>query len=302
MSHACTACPLCSASRVQVHVAGASKGIAPCTVGSSRGSISTCRILRCRECGFGFSEYRPSDDELASLYQEMDTHVYEAEREGRKATAQAHLNIVQRYVEHTGRLLDVGCASGLFLQYAMKAGWEVAGVEPSKTLYAQARDNLGPAPLIHCSPLQSASFPASSFDVITLWDVLEHVNDHIAFLRLCASLLRPHGRVFANVPNLDSVQSRVLGSHWPLLLAEYLNYFTPASIQLCGAKAGLRWVGSCRRPAVFSTDYVLYRLEQHRIPGSRIARKLIGRVGWGTRCVSLYLGEICSVWSRSLTD
>jgi SAM-dependent methyltransferase len=267
-------------------------------VGSSRTEVSTGRILRCRECRFGFREMSSTETELVELYRHMDTRCFNAESKGRSKTAEAHLHIVQNHVRRKGRLLDVGCASGLFLRHAMDAGWDVVGVEPAEELCRTARELLGPQAEVYGSTLQSIYLPPASFDAITLWDVLEHVSEPVSFLERCASVLKPGGLLFANVPDLDSWQSRALGSRWPLLLPEHLNYFNPGSLRMCGDRAGLQWVASCRRPVALSLDYILYRFGQHQIPGTSYAHKLVRGLGLETRLLSVPLGEICGVWRK----
>jgi SAM-dependent methyltransferase len=289
------ACPICSDHRLEIYLQGQDQILTASMVGSSRTEVSPGRVLRCRGCRFGFRQFRPSDGQLTLLYQKLDTQVYDAESVGRSKTAEVHFRLIGSYVTKPGRILDVGCASGLFLRRALDANWEVVGVEPSEVLARKAQEALGRAE-IHCSTLQAARLPAASFDVITLWDLLEHVPDPVLFLRGCARLLRPQGYLFANVPDLNSVQSRLLRGRWPLLLPEHLNYFTPRSLRTCGEKAGLPWIGSCRRPVAFSVDYIFYRLRQHRIPGTSFAQKLVKRIGLGNRLVWAYLGEICGVW------
>ena len=112
---------------------------------------------------------RSNPDELAELYRQMDTRVYESELEGRERTARRHLAIVERYA-HGGRLLDVGCASGLLLHNAAQRGWEVTGVEPSEVLCTEARKRLAGRAEVHCATLQQARL-SGSFDAVTLWDV-----------------------------------------------------------------------------------------------------------------------------------
>ena len=295
-SRALMTCPVCADRRVEIYVEGQNQRMTASMVGSSRAEVYPGRILRCRGCRLGFRELRPSDTDLAQLYQELDTQKYEAESRGRSRTARTHLSIVERYASKPGRILDVGCASGLFLRFAMDANWDVVGIEPSEVLARKAQELLGQQAEIHCSTLQAARLPEGSFDAITLWDLLEHVADPVLFLRLCAPLLKPRGYLFANVPDLDSVQSRILGSRWPLLLPEHLNYFNPSSLRMCGDKAGLQWIGFCRRPVAFSVDYILYRLGQHRTPGAPFVQRLARNLGIANRLIWAYLGEICGVW------
>jgi SAM-dependent methyltransferase len=137
-------------------------------------------------------------------------------------------------------------------------------------------ETLGPDAGLSCSILEQSSFEPASFDAVTLWDVLEHVPEPMDFMKLCATLLKPGGRLMVNVPDLDSPEARLLGKRWPLLLAEHLNYFTRRSLRICGEKAGLTLVRFGRRRVSFSLGYIMFRLSQHRIPGTAFARKVIG--------------------------
>jgi len=224
--------------------------------------------------------------------------MYEREGRGRSRTARHHLKIVQRFV-NGGNLLDVGCASGIFLRQASEAGWRVVGVEPSTVLCAKAEKLLGDRGRVHCTTLQQANLSAASFDVVTLWDVLEHVPDPLAFVRHCTILLRPDGYLFVNVPDLDSTLARFFGRRWPLLLAEHLNYFNRASLRLCGEKAQLQLLHFGQRPARFSVEYVLYRLEQHNVMGAKLCRHVVGG-DWARRAtIPVWLGETFAVWRKS---
>lgn len=289
-------CLICSGEKLGIYLEGQDRAMTSHMVGSSRTDVSAGRILRCLQCRFGFREMTSSETELIDLYRHMDSRLYNAQGRGRGNTAKAHLHIVQHHMRRKGRILDVGCASGLFLKCAMDAGWDVVGAEPAEALCRTARELLGPQAEVYGSTLQSIYFPAASFDAITLWDVLEHVSEPVSFLERCASVLKPGGYLFANVPDLDSWQSRVLGSRWPLLLPEHLNYFNPGSLRMCGERAGLQWVTSCRRPVALSIDYILYRLGQHQIPGTSYAHKLARGLGLETRLLAVHLGEICGVW------
>jgi SAM-dependent methyltransferase len=223
----------------------------------------------------------------------MDPGLYESESGGRAKTAARHLKIVERY-QTPSRLLDVGCASGLFLNLARTAGWQVVGVEPSEALFEKAQKALAGRGELHCKILEEADLPPASFDAVTLWDVLEHVPDPLTFMKTCRALLKPGGHLFLNIPNLDSKEARLLGTRWPLLLAEHLNYFNPNSLRLCGQKAGIEWLRLGQRASSFSVSYIFHRLSQHDIPGAWLGRKLAKSVV-GRITIPIYLGEICAI-------
>src|SRR5438105_414530 len=211
-------CPICGSERQALYLDDGAEIVTADEFGSSRKTVSHGRILRCCSCGFGFRQVRPNERELARLYRQMDSTVYEAESAGRLKTATRHMKMVERYAR-PGRLLDVGCASGLFLSLAHRTGWQVTGVEPSEVLFRKAEAALKDIGEVYCQTLEAANLPAGSFDALTLWDVLEHVPDPLGFLQTCRDLLRPGGLLFLNIPNLDSLESKLLVSRWPLLLA-----------------------------------------------------------------------------------
>lgn len=225
----------------------------------------------------------------------MDPTVYESEARGRRRTAATHFRILSRYAS-SGRLLDVGCASGLFLAEALRNGWNVTGIEPNEILYAEARASLHENAEVLCATLETAGLQGQ-FDVITLWDVLEHVPEPGNFLQLCYRLLRPSGYLMLNVPNLDSWEARILDRRWPLLLAEHLNYFNRENLALCAKNSGLEPVHFGRRRAWFSLRYVGYRVAQHQIPGSRLI-KAMADGAFGRVLLPVSLGEIFGVFRR----
>ncbi|MGA7521997.1 MAG: class I SAM-dependent methyltransferase [Acidobacteriaceae bacterium] len=290
-------CPLCGQSGIQVYRPGGEGQLQHDSLGSSRTHVSHGTLLRCSDCSFVFSELRPADEDLHKLYREMDTTAYERESAGRQRTARVHLGIVQRYTRK-GELLDVGCASGAFLHEAAESGWTVTGIEPAAVLCEKARGALGGRGRVLCSTLQGANLPPSSFDALTLWDVLEHVSDPVDFLTRCGALLRPNGFLFANVPDISTLPARILGDRWPLLLPEHLNYFDRASLRVCGDRAGLRWIAFGKRPTRFTLEYIFFRMSQHRIPGTSSGYRLLRKSRPGQICLPVHIGESYGVWQR----
>ena len=288
-------CPLCGEARTSIYIDGEDRKIAAVNVGSSRAMLPFGQILHCDACSFTFRRYRPDDESLELLYREAGDDVYESEASGRARTAKRRARIVSSFCPSPGRLLDVGCASGAFLSAMAAAGWMVEGVEPGDRHFKMASRVL--AGRVQNCTLQHAQF-SSPFDVVTLWDVLEHVRDPVGFLRTCAHLARPGGRLFINVPDIESLQARLLGRRWPLLLAEHLNYFTLHTLVLCARQAGLKFEARGRMPAAFSLEYLMYRLSQHSIPGASLARRWMAASPVGRLTVPVWMGECLAVLRR----
>jgi SAM-dependent methyltransferase len=285
-------CPVCDANNTKIYLDSPEHEMQPSMIGSSRQRLGPGRILRCQKCGFGFRQLRSSPRQLAELYQKMDPSVYESELTGRKKTASRHLEIVSQFV-FGRRLLDVGCASGLFLSLAQTAGWEVSGVEPNQKLCAAAEKLVGAKGAVQCSDLEGAELTAG-FDVLTLWDVLEHVPKPQVFLSACRRLLRADGFLFLNVPDLNSKEARLLGRRWPLLLPEHLNYFTRESLAICAEQSGFRVLRFTSRKASFSLKYVACRVAQHNLPGSGLLL-MAGRSPLGQILIPVSLGETLAI-------
>lgn len=108
------------------------------------------------------------------------------------------LRLIERY-KRPGRLLDVGCNTGMFLRMACRHGWDVAGVEPSPSLARLATKH--GFPVHNCFVEDLPASQERSFDVITLTDVLEHVCAPVAFLEGLARFLKPDGILYIKVPN-----------------------------------------------------------------------------------------------------
>jgi SAM-dependent methyltransferase len=140
----------------------------------------------------------------------------------------------------SGRLLDVGCGKGSFLSYCTRQGWDAWGVEPSDNGRAMAKKRLG-----HRVVATPDELAHAGFDVVTLWHVLEHVDDPNSMLRELRRLIRPGGYILVCVPNIDSLQSRLGGAAWSHLdLPRHRVHFDSRTLceALTRADYEVRWV------------------------------------------------------------
>src|SRR5262249_29558480 len=135
-------CPACQGAELKRYLAAPDSGLRHESLGSSRMAFSPGTVLRCRQCGHGFRENQPSPEQLAFLYRDMDVRVYEAEQRSRSITAAKHLKLLNS-ASSRGKLLDVGSASGAFLEEALRAGWDAQGLEPNAELWRKSVARLG---------------------------------------------------------------------------------------------------------------------------------------------------------------
>jgi len=127
------------------------------------------------------------------------------------------------------RLLDAGAGRGRFVNAASAAGYEATGIEPDPARAAAAR---AAGAAVQAAAIEGAAVPAGALDAVTLWHVLEHVDDPAAALARVGGWLRPGGVLLVGCPNLGSVQARLGGARWfHLDLPRHRTHFTVTGLR-----------------------------------------------------------------------
>ena len=135
-------------------------------------------------------------------------------------------------------LLDVGSGYGYFRMAAAKRGWQTDGIEVSHHAIAAAREDFE-LETFHGTLEEFSAKSSRRYDLITLFDTLEHVNDPIALLKSVQRLLNPGGLSVVRTPNLAALEARVFKSYYHSLKREHLHYFSPTSLCFAMQTAGL---------------------------------------------------------------
>ena len=164
----------------------------------------------------------------------------------------------------SGRALDVGCAAGFSMRVLAERGFEVFGIEPSAAIRTVAVERFGTG-RIHGGSLDDAPYPAASFDLIVMWDVLEHLPDPIAALRRARELLAPQARLVIETQNIKALAARVLGRRWTHFKhEEHLLHFSRATLRKALQSAGFELVSLSSRGAgkVVSPAFVAERVRR----------------------------------------
>lgn len=194
------------------------------------------RIVSCRRCGFGFLKNAPQFDELKKIYQN-DYHDYISDADA-QADAQKKLQLVKPYLSKTSRLLDYGCGLGHFLGLARKTNKAAYGYDISESAAALAmkRFKIG----VKTGETEQNLFSKNSFDVVTCFDVIEHIPSFEETLKWFHSWLRPGRRLFMTTPSLDSWDAKLLKDRWYgfTRIPQHVVYFTKPSLRLVLAEAG----------------------------------------------------------------
>jgi 2-polyprenyl-3-methyl-5-hydroxy-6-metoxy-1,4-benzoquinol methylase len=191
---------------------------------------------------------------------------YEQDRYCIVKTAGRRLDILERYTHERGRLLDVGCALGFFADAARHRGWQAEGIDISQHAVDYATQHLGlPAKQ---GVLGEAGYEPGSFAAITMFDVIEHVPDPVAELRLVRTLLRPGGVVMLSTPDVGSLAARATGARWMgyKLAEEHLYYFDRKTITLALDHAGFEVLDVQPIGKDVSLDFFAKRLRLYAPP------------------------------------
>jgi 2-polyprenyl-3-methyl-5-hydroxy-6-metoxy-1,4-benzoquinol methylase len=162
---------------------------------------------------------------------------YVADRAKISRTFHRRLEEIERWTGRKGKLLDVGCATGFSLEVAGERGWDAQGIEISEFACDFARRHLKLE--VHCGSLADADLKAKTFDVITMWDCIEHCVDPVHELALANKALKPGGLLALTSPDIGSWPARLWGPRWMGIKdEEHLYYFSPETMERVLNKVG----------------------------------------------------------------
>ena len=230
-------------------------------------------IMECPHCGLRFTDPRPTPEVIGKYYQ---SEAYYSHQQNKKGFIPRIYEFVKSFnIKHKaslaieglpkGRLLDIGCGVGDFLVYVQKKGWEVQGVEPSEDAKKIAESRLGFLPK---SPSEYALFPDHSFDVITMWHVLEHIDDLHFQTDEITRLLKPGGRLVIALPNYQSFDCQYYKDKWAAWdVPRHLNHFAPDMLRGMFVTLGFQVIDT--QKLIWDSYYISYMSERflgHSLP------------------------------------
>ncbi len=257
-------------------------------------------VVKCRRCGLVYINPRPNGPDVLSDYEQVVDELYIQEREGRVLTFQRHLRPLERIVGPPDgkRLLDVGCHIGVFVDVAQQRGWDAWGIEPSRWAAEQAQAQ---GLKVVNGTLATCDLVAASFDVITLWDVIEHVPDPRAELAHVHRLLKPSGGVVViHTIDIESLFARLMGRRWPWLMEMHLYYFSPRTLRRMLQELNLQVIHASPQGRYLRLGYLVSRLQAYSQPLYRLLDVTITRLKLRRLAVSVNLGDLFTLYARKM--
>jgi 2-polyprenyl-3-methyl-5-hydroxy-6-metoxy-1,4-benzoquinol methylase len=300
-------CAVCGEVPVELHLEARTDRI-PQVYRITDEEHATCWDLwRCKQCGLIFSDWRLTHAELESLYRRMQDQLYDSEDRCRRLTFRRGLELIERHRRRfpegaddgaaggRSKLLDVGCATGIFLDEAAARGWDIAGVDLSHWAVQQARRR-GLSRVYECD-LYSLPEPGS-FDCVTMLDYIEHDPHPGRLVERVAQLLRPGGLLYITSPDIGGLAARLLGSRWWGINPLHLYYFSRQCISRLLEQHGFEVVVARSYTRVFTLGYWASRLEHFHPVMGRGGSALFRMLGLAGIRVPLNLGDMMEVLAR----
>jgi len=181
-------------------------------------------------------------------------------RGSRLRAAKSQLGLIKKYKNGT-TLLDIGCGEGFFLFNASKAGYTTKGIEISQDAAEYAGREFGLD--VEAKPFEELQFPDNYFDVVTLWQVLEHVPYPLIVLKEVHRILKPEGLLATSTPDIESILAKILRRKWWNLRRLHINQFTVKTLTDMLKRAGFKNVFSTKYKEHISISMLVIPLLKH---------------------------------------
>lgn len=270
-------------------------------------------VVRCRMCGLIYisprvnrksiiesgpvlvegQERLRNSNNLADIQNSWELPIITSKELELPALQQNHIRALRRIERYRkpGNLLDFGCGGGFFMRSARARGWKVFGLEPlpAHAIYARATSG---AEVIN-DILREESYPKDHFDVITAFQVFEHLPDPANILRLLTGFLKPGGLILIEVPNIDTWTVKLLGKRHRHFVSDHLYFFSAKTLEKMLRQAGLTTLST-----TFPTRTMTLRHAESWI-NRAAGRKWVERIFPGNpsqpRMLNINLGDIIEV-------
>jgi 2-polyprenyl-3-methyl-5-hydroxy-6-metoxy-1,4-benzoquinol methylase len=185
------------------------------------------RHVKCKNCHLIYMNPMEKVSKTNEYYfKAKNTHAPTI-RESYLKTAESQVRLIQKYAIGTN-LLDIGCAQGFFLYNASKAGYTTKGIEISQDAAEYAIMEFGLD--IEAKPFEELRFPENHFDVVTLWQVLEHVPYPLTVLKEVHRILKPGGLLVVSTPDIGGIPAKILRKKWWDIKRLHINQFSTKTL------------------------------------------------------------------------
>jgi 2-polyprenyl-3-methyl-5-hydroxy-6-metoxy-1,4-benzoquinol methylase len=283
-----TNCPACASNKIAAQLTAKDYTV----------SHKEFSIWHCQNCTLNFTQDVPAQHNIGPYYQSDNYISHSDTKKGfintlyhtvRKRTLAVKKNLVIAETGiATGKILDIGCGTGAFLHTMQTAGWQITGLEPDETARKKAQElyQLQPA-----TPEKLFEQQPASFNVITMWHVLEHVHELHNYIKQLEKLIAPNGKIIIAVPNYTSNDAAVYKAYWAAYdVPRHLYHFSPAAMRQLLGQHNL--TVKKIKPMWFDSFYVCMLSEQYKNGKGNIIKAFWN--GFVSNCKAVINKERCS--------
>ncbi len=201
------------------------------------------RHVKCRNCQLIYVNPIEKAGKINKAYSQRKSVDASIIRNSRLTVSESQVALIEQYKNGTHTyLLDIGCGEGFFLFNASRAGYVTKGVELSEDAAEYAGREFGLD--VEAKPFEELRLPENYFDVITLWQVLEHVPYPLVLLREIHRILKPGGLLALSTPDIKGVPARILGRRWWNIRRLHINQFTTKTLTTVLKNSGFKDISS----------------------------------------------------------
>jgi len=212
------------------------------------------RHVKCKNCHLIYVNPIEKVSRINMYYTKAkNTHVPTI-RESYLRTAKSQVQLIRKYESDTS-LLDIGCAQGFFLYSASKAGFATKGVELSQDAAEYVKKEFGLD--VEIGPFEKLQFPENYFDVVTLWQVLEHLPQPLTVLKEVHRILKPGGLIAVSTPDIGGIPAKILRKKWWDIKRLHINQFTTGTLMDVLHNAGFKNISSASYNGFVSLSILL---------------------------------------------
>lgn len=266
-------CPVCDASVYRVRYEPWVDEVDPAKLyGAASGIPGTQRLVECSNCGMVFENPRYDADTIVKGYMASNEAGHDSQYPMRVNSFLRALRKHQSFLPPPGaRVLDIGTAGGAFLEAAHAYGYDAHGMEPSADLVSRGKAR---GLQIEQGTIDNHTFKAASFDMISLWDVIEHLSDPKTALEEIKKLLKPDGVLLINYPDIGTFQAKIAGRRFWWILSVHLHHFSRKTIVDICNRTGFEVFHMQRYWQILEFGYLENMAIHYRIPLAALITKM----------------------------
>lgn len=254
------------------------------------------QLVKCKKCGLKYLSPRLKENIILEAYSSGTDEIFISQVKAREKAFEKKIKIIEKFYPNKGKLIDVGTAGGSFPAVAKKRGWDVYACEPNHWLAEWGSKYYGIN--IHAGTIFTMGLKDSSFDVVTLFDVLEHTPDPKKVLLECNRILKPDGLIIISYPDIGSSIARIMRRKWVFLLSVHLYYFTSDTIKKMLEITGFELINKKRYWQTLELGYIFFRMKPYIKFLAEVGNKFITFLKMQNLHIPYWMGQMMVIAKR----